>query len=351
MTQHPVDANLKGLTHPVDANLKGLTHPVDANLKGLTHPKVYRKLYKPTSLPDIKEFNENVSEIKCKDDFASDLKISVFVVCASLNSLINLKVLLDMYHDDNDGSFKLEYNSKSKKSKKPKKKGEDSFYNSLKITTQIKGNNVSGKIFPNGNLQIAGCKSIEMCHRVPLLIKEFIYDYFPCIKTPSMYKLTNAKIGMINSQFKFGNDINQNILKDVINRNNWENGNWRFATYQPSKYPGINAKYWSDLAVNNYKTWLANQLEEQKKAKEKGLEFTMKNYPKKVDGQVAVFIFRSGNTIITGAKTIGDIKNAYDCLVKLVRDNPECLKNRKSESDSESDSDSGSDTDDSDFEY
>ena len=44
--------------HLVDANLKGLTHPVDANLKGLTHPKVYRKLYKPTSLPDIKEFNE-----------------------------------------------------------------------------------------------------------------------------------------------------------------------------------------------------------------------------------------------------------------------------------------------------
>jgi TATA-box binding protein (TBP) (component of TFIID and TFIIIB) len=313
--------------------------------------KVYRKLYKPTSLPDIKEFNENVASIKCEDEFASNLRISVFVVCASLNSLIDLKVLLDLYHEDNDGSFILKYNSKSKKSKKPKEKGEESFYNSLQIITKIKGNNISGKIFPNGNLQIAGCKSIEMCHNVPLLIKEFIYDYLPCIKTPSMYKLTNAKIGMINSQFKFGTDIDQNKLKDVINQNNWENsGNWRFATYQPSKYPGINAKYWSDSAVSTYKTWLANQLEKQKEAKENGVEFTMKNYPRKVQGQVAVFIFRSGNTIITGAKTIEDVRNAYNSLVKLVRDNPECSKERESDSDS-SDSDSESDTDDSDFEY
>jgi TATA-box binding protein (TBP) (component of TFIID and TFIIIB) len=269
------------------------------------------------SLPGIDSFNGKIKEIKCEDDIASDVSITVFVVCANLNSDIDLKLLVDLYHKDNDGSFTLVYKPNSKKSKKVKKRGEDSFYNSLQVESKISGNNVSCKIFPNGKLHIAGCKTIEMCHRVLLVLRNFVYEYKESIKSLPLFVLTDEKFGMINSQFKFKTNINQTVLKDIINENTWiDNGNWRFATYQPSKYHGINAKFWTKETADKWRKW--NELPEKDRVPKK--------IPKKVPGQVAVLIFRSGITIITGAKNEKEIKEAYDCITSLVRNNISCQK-------------------------
>lgn len=290
-----------------------------------TQKKVYRKLPKPPSLPDIKGFNDYVDGIKCDDDLVSDLSVSVFVVCATFQSFIDLGILIESFNNDNDGSFILEFKPESKKSKKLKKKGEDSFYNSLKIRTIIKENKICAKIFKNGSLQIAGCRSIEVCHLVPKIIRSFLLSYKECIKYPDSFKLTNLKIGMINSKCKFKHKFNQQILKEIINKNTWtNNGNWRFATYQPSIYRGINAKFWIDSTVEEWteKTRLNPSVK----------------IDKKVKGQVAVLIFRSGSVILTGAKSEFELKAAYDSMVRLVRDNPECIS-YNSDSDSDSDSD------------
>jgi TATA-box binding protein (TBP) (component of TFIID and TFIIIB) len=331
--------------------------------------RVFRKLAKPTSLPGIDSFNDYISNIKCDDDLASKISISVFVICGSFNSFIDLNKLVEMFNDEykeytdnitnlvkaavvdddeeernlkikkmvdnyilKEGGFVLEYKPDSKKSKTIKKKGEDSFYNSLKIKTIFEGNRICAKIFTNGGLQVAGCKTIETCHEIPQIIKDFIYSYKDSIKTPESFKLTNLKFGMINTKCTFNCKIKQNILKEIINKNSWTSGgNWRFATYQPSKYPGINAKFWVDSTANKWKD-----------------KYDINNdvkIPKKLDGQVAVLIFRSGSTIITGAKSEQDLKKAYDTITDLIRQNPECQLNNDSDNDSDSDSDNDSDSD------
>jgi len=300
---------------------------------------VYRKLDKPQFLPDTCDFNKEISEIDISDpEIASKLTISVFVVCISLNCFIDLKKLKLLFDEDNDGTFNFIHKPDSKKSNKIKKSGEDSFYNSLKVVSKIDGNNISGKIFPNGKIQIAGCRTIEICKKVSILFRDLLYSYKDSIINVQYkrFRLINQKLGMINSQFSFNFKLKQTKIKELINENSWlKGGNWRFATYQPGKYPGINAKYWIDSTVEEWK----NKMKDSNYSK-------IEKIPKKVEGQVAVLIFRSGNTIITGAKTSLELKMAYFSIVNLVKDNlKDCINEEDEELSDDDSSDCSSDSD------
>ena len=94
-------------------------------------------------------------------------------ICFNFNQPINLKLLKEKLPE----SLTVNYKPGSKKSKVPKKKGTDSFYNSfdIKITLidHIKKvhSNISIFIFPNGKAKAAGIKTINT---IQLLIDELV---------------------------------------------------------------------------------------------------------------------------------------------------------------------------------
>ena len=221
----------------------------------------------------------------------------------------------------------IHYKPDSKKTKNKKANAQDSFYNQATLefkvfdkethqedhpdsNSECQPSNISSKIFPNGQVHIAGCRTrrtiniaiVSIYSLLKALHKKF--DILtvkedeicsPILTDPTVF---NVSISMINSNFSFGFDIKQETLKNILN-NEYDlkspNGKISLATFDPSNYPGINAKY----RIN-------------------GLPMTTK----KKDGQtVTLLIFRSGNVIITGGKNIHDIIKAYNYIRKIVSDN------------------------------
>jgi len=227
----------------------------------------------------------------------TDISISTMTVCFNFNQFIDLKILKENLPE----SLTIKYNPLSKKSKVPKKKGTDFFYNSfdLKITIVdiLDGrenifSNISIFIFPNGKVKAAGAKTINT---INLMIDELItlINYVPLTTAkPDELAAENIKIQMICSDFKIkpvkpdpdGWCLKQEELKNILVKEHKLS-----ATFSAlSRYPGINLKYPSIIEP---------------------------------DKQVSLLIFRSGSIIITGAKNAKDIANSYTFITKLICNN------------------------------
>ena len=335
---------------------------------------------------DCKTFNKELENVKTEDGFASPLKLSVCTICGSLSSIINLNnMVMTLYgnkpflvgEDDfivinineiteekdvmvlspeikkkRDGTDKkitvgkiLEknypmkdklirfiYKPNSKKSKEKKKKGEDSFYNSVQIKFKHKESNIDAKVFPNGILQIAGSRTIEVANEVPVKVMNIIKKYAKDSTDIQKLKPEKIKIEMLNTNFKFNNLIYQEFLKDRINEESFnKGGEWRVASFDPVRYSGIKAQHWMPDTIERWTEKLKKPPTNKKKRH---------IIPKKVAGQTAVLIFRSGNVIITGAKSVNQLKQAYDCIVELVRRYRDDVTYEDSDDESSSDSDS-----------
>ena len=221
----------------------------------------------------------------------TSLSISTMTVCFNFNQMIPLNELKESLSKKTD----IFYNPHSKKSKIPKKKGTDSFYNSFDlkmsvVDTQMNPyifSNVSVFIFPNGKVKIAGIKTMNTVH---LLIDELIdiITEYSTIKKPLVAE--NILIQMICSDFKIkptkedsdGWCIKQETLKNIL-----VNDYSLSATFSAlSRYPGINVKKKSLFSENK---------------------------------NISLLIFRSGSIIITGAKNIEDIIDAYNLIVDITR--------------------------------
>lgn len=258
-------------------------------------------------MDDCEEYNKILSECKTDDGIATNLVVAVMTICGSLSSPIDLNVLSKQKID---GFMMISPNNKHDK------KTKSSFYNCLTIIYNYvdrHGNNnkISSKIFPNGSIHLTGCRNIESAHDAPIILYNLIKSVPESIKDPKNFKLDNLRTVMINSNFDFKNCIIQERLKEKINEFKFDGSGdpekvWRMATFQPEKYPGVNIRFWTERARDNHKDDYHKQ-------------------PIKIDGQVGIFVFRSGKGTITGAKNIKDIKEAYDAITSLVRNNQNLL--------------------------
>jgi len=222
----------------------------------------------------------------------TDLNVSTMTVCFNFNEIINLVHLKENLPP---GLNKVvSYNPGSKKSKIPKKRGTDTFYNSFDIKLGIVDytknpvvfSNVSIFIFPNGKVKVAGVKTINT---INIMIDELIdlIKYVNGSQTSSL-KAENIKIQMICSDFKIkpiredpnGWCIKQENLKNIL-----VNKYSLSATFSAlSRYPGINLKIKSIIEDKN----------------------------------ISLLIFRSGSIIITGAKSFVDISNCYSFIIEVI---------------------------------
>jgi len=221
----------------------------------------------------------------------TSLSISTITVCLNFNHIFCLNTLKEKL----GSGIKVNFTPGSKKSKIPKKKGTDSFYNSFDIRLGIVDrtvdpmvfSNVSVFIFPNSKVKIAGIKTMNT---IDILINELIDIISSVITFETPLESENLKIQMICSDFKIKpkkekpagwcikQDLFKNILVDKYSMS---------ATFSPlSRYPGINVKKKSLIPGNK---------------------------------MVSLLIFRSGSIIITGAKTIEDIYDSYNCIIDIIK--------------------------------
>ncbi len=272
-------------------------------------------------------FHRNIKCCKTEDNIATDLIIAVMTVCATLGSPINLLDIFDYYMEEKGyESFELSYVPNSTRSQGIKNKA---FYNCLSVSFYYKDINsiesrIVAKVFPNGSIQFPGCKTMDAVHKVPEILYNFISSIAKeckeknpnreIIKNIETFKLRDVRIVMINSNFTFEKGIKQDNLKTIINNFKFEgtekqDHKWRIASFQPEKYSGINARYMT------------------KRCREQTTSLFLEGtkIPLKLDGQVSVFIFRSGKGTITGAKNTKDLLETYQAITELVRKNKDSV--------------------------
>lgn len=130
-----------------------------------------------------------------------------------------------------------------------------------------------------------------------------VYWTFPIFDDTLEYKLGNKKIELINSNFTTNYSINNTILHQLLNTKYKI-----FSSYEPNDYPGVKNKfYW-----NNNKTiqdGICN------------CDIPCVSLGKRSKcTQITISIFQSGSIIITGAKSIPQIKHAYSFINKLLKE-------------------------------
>ena len=246
-----------------------------------------------------KMFDSLLNLGKTENDISySDLSISTMTVCFNFNQFVDLKIL----NENLPENLKVSYKPGSKKSKVPKKKGTDSFYNSFDVKISIFDHllkvfsNVSIFIFPNGKVKAAGAKTVNTIH---ILIEELIniINYVKgTVENPESLAAENIKIQMICSDFKI-KPIKENTdgwcLKQEELKNILVNEYSLSATFSSlSRYPGINLKFPSVIEP---------------------------------DKNISLLIFRSGSIIITGGKNAKDLSNCYKFITKMITNNAATL--------------------------
>lgn len=230
-----------------------------------------------------------------------NISISTMTLCCTFNSHIDLDLLADLYCEN------VKYKPNAKKTKKHKE-GIDCFYNSLlmNMTTKYQTpSKVSIKFFPNGKIQVAGCKTIKSCcYCIRKAYRRLIDNN--CFMSKDNY-ISDTKLVMINSDFKISKNINQKELCELLYNKKYSN--FLLTIYQNAKYPAINCKFIpSDKVVEH-----AN--------------FQLKNgFNKKFPGVISLLIFRSGSIIITGGNKIEEYYEAYSTILKIFNDYPTILK-------------------------
>lgn len=155
-------------------------------------------------------------------------------------------------------------------------KKQKSFYNQISVqykdTTQK-----SIKIFSNGKLQMTGITSLNEAENVSNFICNLLQNTFPNHK---QYKTTTLNIGMINTNFTFGHSLDILKLKDLYN-----NDDYCSVEYSPDVYPGLKIKYKTGNQKNN------------------------------------IFVFATGNVLITGVKSMKEVLDAFNFITLTTLNN------------------------------
>ena len=160
------------------------------------------------------------------------------------------------------------------------------FFNQMTIIMNIYDNNfINIKLFQNGSLQISGCKKIEhvniIYNKLINQLKKTINDntsdtVLKYVEDYTKLNATKFKINLINTNFGMIYAINREKLYDILIKQNIQ-------CRLSNKHPCVNIKHKID---NNI--------------------------------YVSIFVFQTGNIIITGAKCAEHIKSTYYYIIGIL---------------------------------
>lgn len=217
----------------------------------------------------IKEYMKLCTKLKDKEHF---INISTITIISELNvNNLDIQKIATGFNEEKV-SIKI---SKSNKDYEMTKRGKikKTFFNQVTLS-YYDVSKKSIKLFSNGKIQITGITSINESNKVLEMIIRWIHEI-----TGEEVEIVKSSVCLINCNFSINKRINLTSLQNVLNENNNV-----IARYNPETYPAINMSvYENEKKVYN------------------------------------VFIFSTGNIVITGTKSIECVRLAYEFIINQCK--------------------------------
>ena len=214
-----------------------------------------------------------------------------------------------------------EYKGKFKSTKK--NSGKNFFNQNTIIIHIIEDRFLNIKLFKNGSIQMTGCKFLSDVNiainklifklKEKLIVKiDNIMNEITFVDDPNSLYMSKFKIDLINSNFGVTYLINKENLFNILSSKN-------ILCRLSSQHSCVNIKY---------KVKTKTKPKPKPKTKTKTIESI--NTSESIDSTlieieiesfVSIFVFQTGNIIITGAKKAEHVKDAYYYIVYLLNQN------------------------------
>jgi TATA-box binding protein (TBP) (component of TFIID and TFIIIB) len=255
----------------------------------------------------------------------SPLRISTITTTAQLGTKIILDALFAQipilqYWDLTDGVLKMEFNGQVKGTSfkdimlKPKD-SKTSFFNQATLVVRrevspLSWKEINVKLFRNGGVQMTGVRSIEMASDTLRWLVPFLQR--ACTgaaifsATPNIHK---EQVQLVNTDFSIGAKVRRDALHRILIEKYRLNSSYESAIYQ-----GVKTKYFYNA--------------ERPASAPPGICPCDKLCKGTGDGskigtckKITISPFQTGQVIITGARTMEQINEAYDFIKNVFRTN------------------------------
>ena len=219
----------------------------------------------------------------------SYISISTMTIVCDLSGEIDIKKLSEGFESPSFPVCQIKHTKQHNEYEISKRgKVRKSFYNQITVF-YTDHSTKSIKVFSNGRLQMTGLSSIQEASKVAEMMCKIIKCAPGALRSnPDHFGLVSLSIGMINSNFSFHCCIDiikvYDIIKSTPNIH---------VTYDPDVYPGLKIKV--QLSPGTF---------------------------------ASMFVFSTGNVVITGVKEPSHIQRAFVIISEAVNQNLEIVKSR-----------------------
>lgn len=157
----------------------------------------------------------------------------------------------------------------------------------------------------------------ELTQLSDLDVVDDYYEY-DIIENLENLKLENIKIELINSDYCTNFMINNTKLHQIV-KTKYK----LFSSYEPNDYPGVKNKFcWNEKNKNKEQNGICLC---EPRCVERG--------KKSICTQITISVFQSGSVIITGAKSIEQIRDAYKFINKIFNESYDDILRKSTEQD------------------
>jgi TATA-box binding protein (TBP) (component of TFIID and TFIIIB) len=258
------------------------------------------------------------------------LRISTITTTAQIGTKIHLDALYDQipilpYWDHNDGVLKMSFNGHAKGTcfkdlmLKPKETA-TSFFNQATLiirreTSPHVWKEINVKLFRNGGVQMTGVRSIGMAsealHWLIAHIQTVCRGAAPIFAAaPTIHK---EDVQLINTDFSIGSKVKRDVLHRVLAEKYGLNSSYESAIYQ-----GVKTKYFYNAARPAHAPPGLCPCEKMCKGTGDGSALGACK-------KITISPFQTGQVIITGARDIKQINEAYEFIKDVFRTHADAI--------------------------
>lgn len=240
------------------------------------------------------------------------IKISTITLDCKLHTMIDVDIFAKYVELKEDGIVSIKFGNRWDAAtnrtiielKKKKKSSNRSFFNQVTILMRPQNNKsrnyINIKVFKNGSLQMTGCKDMDDFLNVSNTLIQILKDggtyisksgkrkHVDYIDSPTTINIYDAKIRMINSNFKVDYEIDRKKLSILLRTHHNKKTTDTDIGYVEHKFDPSSAH----SCVNIKHITGSNK--------------------------TSIFVFKTGSIIITGARKLSDIISAYTYINKIL---------------------------------
>jgi TATA-box binding protein (TBP) (component of TFIID and TFIIIB) len=253
----------------------------------------------------------------------STLRISTITTTAQLGVKINLENIFKQiqilpYWDLNNGILKMEYKGECigtcfKDIMQKPKMTKTSFFNQATIVVRreispLNWKEVNVKLFRNGGVQMTGVRSLEMSSDVLRWLLEHLNITCTDVEKPifsSTPTIHREQVQLINTDFSIGAKVRRDVLHKILTETYGLHSSYESAIYQ-----GVKTKYFYNAERPLHKPQGVCPCPTLCKGTGDGSKIGQCK-------KITISPFQTGNGIITGAREIAQINEAYE-FIKMV---------------------------------